>query len=102
MREVHHYDRVHKGASQIGADPGGLGRSPPLKPTKVTLFAMIFHNAEINIRDVRSFCRPLFCYSSVIEVYFFPLTIAKALWDLTTKYYWNRPPWPYWLDPGPD
>ena len=26
------------------------------------------------------------------EVYFIPLAVAKPLWDLTTKYYWNRPP----------
>ena len=25
------------------------------------------------------------------EVYFIPLTVAKPLWDLTSKYYWNRP-----------
>jgi len=39
-----------------GADPGGGGRSPPLKPTKVTLFTMILYNSETNIvRDIRPF-----------------------------------------------
>jgi len=32
------------------------------------------------------------------EVYFISRTVAKPLWDLTTKYYWNRPTLPYWLD----
>ena len=27
------------------------------------------------------------------EVYFISLTVEKPLWDLTTKYYWNRPPY---------
>jgi len=26
------------------------------------------------------------------KAYFIFLTVAKLLWDLTTKYYWNRPP----------
>jgi len=50
-------------------DPGGrLGRSPPLKPTKVTLFTMILYSSENSIRDKRPFCRPLFCHthSSVV------------------------------------
>ena len=36
-----------------GADPGGvrLGRLLPLKPTKVTLFAIVLYNSENNIRD---------------------------------------------------
>jgi len=36
------------------------------KPTKVTLFIMILYNLENSIRDTRSFCRPLFCHSSVV------------------------------------
>jgi len=46
------------------------GRLPPampsLQPTKVTLFTMIFYDAENSIRDVRPFCRSLFCHSSVV------------------------------------
>ena len=35
-----------------GADPGErLERSPPLKPTKVTLFTMIWYNSENSIRN---------------------------------------------------
>jgi len=66
-------------------DQGGrLGRSPPLKLTKVTLFTMILYNARNNMSKpipnkslvifelshcsrIRSFCRPLFCHSSVVE-----------------------------------
>ena len=34
------------------------------------------------------------------DAYFIYLTVAKPLWDLTTKFYWNRPPpWTYWLEP---
>jgi len=40
------------------ADPGR--RSLSLKPKKVTLFTMIFHNSENSIRDIGTFCRPLF------------------------------------------
>jgi len=47
-----------------GADPG-VGRSSPLKPTKVKIFTMILNNSE----------RPLI-----------------ANWILTAKYFWNRPP----------
>jgi len=49
-----------------GADPGG-GAIVPLKPSKVTLFIMIFYYSENNIGDVRPFCRPLFCHSSVLK-----------------------------------
>ena len=44
-----------------------LGWSPPLKPTKVTLLAMILYYSENSIRDTRPFCRPLFCHSSVVK-----------------------------------
>ena len=44
-----------------GADPGGrLGRSPRLKPTKVTLFTMISYNSEKSTRDTMLFCLTLF------------------------------------------
>jgi len=34
------------------------------------------------------------------EAYFISLTVMKSLWDLTSKYYWNRPPsQTWWLDP---
>ena len=49
--------------------PGGgaVGAIAPLKPTKVTLFTMIFYNTENNIRDISPFCSPLFCHSSVVK-----------------------------------
>jgi len=41
--------------------------APLLKPTKDTLFAMILYNSENSIRDVRTFCCPLFRHSSVVK-----------------------------------
>jgi len=49
-----------------GVDWGDRPPSP-LKHTKVTLFTTIFYNSENSIRDIRSFCRPLFCHSSVVK-----------------------------------
>jgi len=46
----------------------GGGRSPLLKPKKVTFFIVIFYNSENNIRDARPFCRPLFCHSCVVSI----------------------------------
>jgi len=46
---------------------GRLGRLPPLKPTKATFFTMILYNLENSIRDIRLFCRPLFCHSSFVR-----------------------------------
>jgi len=40
-----------------------LGRSFPLKPTKV----MILYNSETNFGAIRPFCHPLFCHSSVVK-----------------------------------
>jgi len=48
-----------------GADPGEA--IAPLKPAKVTLFTIILYIPENNIRDIRPFCRPLFCHSSVVK-----------------------------------
>ena len=50
-----------------GSSGGRLGRSPPLKPTKVTFFAIILYNSENNIRDIRPFLRRLFCHRSVVK-----------------------------------
>jgi len=36
------------------------GKSPPLKPTKVTLFTIIFYSSEKSIRDIKPFCRLFF------------------------------------------
>ena len=60
---------------------GGDWEDRPLNPTKVILFAIILYNSENNIRDIRPFCRPLFCHSSVmnLKVCFISLTVAKQL-----------------------
>ena len=42
-------------------------RLPSLKPKKITLFIMIFYNSENSFRDLRPFCRPSFCHSSVVK-----------------------------------
>ena len=55
---------IYSGGSRGG---GATGTIPPLKPAKVTLFAMILYNSENNIRDVGSFALPLFCQSSVVK-----------------------------------
>ena len=49
-----------------GVDPGGT-IAPPLKPTKVTLFTMIFYHSVNSIHDISPFCRPLLCHSSVVK-----------------------------------
>jgi len=83
---------VARDRSGQGRIQGGTIRAiAPPKPTKVTLFTLIFYNSENSIRDVRPFCRR-FLWQQCCHVYFIPVTIAKPLWDLTTKYYWNRPP----------
>jgi len=38
----------------------------PLRSAKVTLFIMILYNSENSIHNLRPFCRPLFCHSSVV------------------------------------
>jgi len=64
---------------------GRLGRSLPLKPTKVNLFNMILYNSE---NDIRDFFSSIVMSQQCREVYFISLTVAKSLSDLTTKYYW--------------
>ena len=46
---------------------GDWGDRLPLKPTKVTLLTVIMYNSENNIRDIRLFCRPLFCHSRAVK-----------------------------------
>jgi len=55
------------GTKQVGSRGGQVGQSPPQKnSTKVTFFNTILNNSENSIRDVRPFCRPLLCPSSVV------------------------------------
>jgi len=44
-----------------------IGAIAPQKPTRVTFFTIILHNSETSIRDIRPFCCPLFCNSSVMK-----------------------------------
>jgi len=51
-----------------GADSGeAIWSIAPLKPTKVTLFNMFFLLFGNSIRDVKPFCRPLFCHSRAVK-----------------------------------
>jgi len=51
-----------------GVDPeGSIGAIAPLKSKKVTIFTMIFYYSENSIRDTRPFCRPQFCYRSIVK-----------------------------------
>jgi len=46
---------------------------PSLKPTKVTSFAVILYNSENSIRDIGTFCCPLFRYRSVVKYTLSPI-----------------------------
>jgi len=51
-----------------GRIQGAIGMiSPPIQPANITLFTMFFYNSENSIRDIRPFCRPLFCHSIVVN-----------------------------------
>jgi len=56
-----------------------------------------FCNLENNIRDIRPFCRPLFCHSSVVKYSSFLLQ-KRSRYE-TWLYHWNRLHEVYWLDP---
>ena len=103
MRLKHRQNLYHL----TGTDRGRrLERSPPLKPTKVTLFTLFLYISENNISKPipnkslvmfeQSYCSRF--QSSIVlpqrccEVYFIFLTVAKSIGDLTTKYYWTPRP----------
>jgi len=50
-----------------GGSRGAIEVITPLKPTKVTLSTMILYNSENSIRDIKPFCSPLICHSSVVK-----------------------------------
>jgi len=50
-----------------GGSRGTIRAIAPIKPKKVTLITTVLYNPENNIRDIRSFCRPLLCHSSVVK-----------------------------------
>jgi len=45
----------------------GGGAIAPLKPTEATSFTIILYNSENSTRDIRPFCLPSFCHSSVVK-----------------------------------
>jgi len=55
------------------------GAITPLRPTKVTLFTMMFYNSDNSTRNLRPFCRVLFCHSSVAKYTFITLNVAMPL-----------------------
>jgi len=63
---------------------------------------MISYNSENNFRDGSPFCHPFFGHSIVVNYASSLLqSVGKLLWDLTTKYFWNRPPkLAGWIRPG--
>jgi len=66
---VVYFQRYHcLSLSVAGADPGRgrLGRLPPLKTTKITLFTLILCNTKNNIHDIWSLFRPLHCHSCIV------------------------------------
>jgi len=71
---------LHK--SQVHIRGGCRGAIASLKLTKVTLFTMIFYNSENSIRDIRPFCCPLFCNSSVVKYtsYFLQYGTRSETW----------------------
>ena len=97
--DAKHFHRIQTaikfayGTSEPGADPGrgDWGDRPALlKHTKVTSFTMILYSSEKSISDIRSFCHPLFCGSSVVK-YISPLLVVNPRMRLDCQYYWNRP-----------
>jgi len=55
---------------------GNLG-SPPLKPTKVTLFTMVLHNSEYSIGDIGPCCPQLVCHRNVVKQNFISLAVVN-------------------------
>jgi len=51
-----------------GVPVGAIGAIATTKLTKLTLFSMILYNSDNSIRDMRTFCHPLFCHSSVMNI----------------------------------
>ena len=76
-----------------GSRGGQLGRSPPWNLQKYLSSQWISKIRKKNIRDTRTFCRPLFYHSSAVK-YTSSLIQHRSCWswDLTTKYHWNRSP----------
>ena len=75
-----------------GSRGGRLGGSPPLKTYEINFFHHDFVQFDKQHSQYKAIL-PSFVWSQqCCEAYFSSLTVAKLLWDLTTKYYLNRPP----------
>jgi len=47
---------------------GAIGETAPLyNLRKVALFTIILYKSEDSIRDIRSFCRTLFCQGNIVK-----------------------------------
>jgi len=85
---------------EAGEDPEG--GNCPLK----TFESNFIHHDFVHFGKQKSRYKAIL--SSVVwsqrccEVCFISLTVGKSLWDLTTKYFWNRPPpnLAGWIRPG--
>jgi len=72
---------------------GSRGAIAPLKPTKVTLFTMILCNSEDSIRDLRPFCRLLFCHSNdmkytALHLFYLNKHFICSIWFYLNKSWW--------------
>jgi len=67
-----------------------MGAIAPQKPMKVTLFTMVLQIGKQHSR-YKAILSSTVLSQQCCEVYFIPLTVAKTLYNLITKYYWNRP-----------
>jgi len=56
-----------KSVQSSGGSGGDLDDRPLYNLRQCLLFTMILYNSENSIRDIRPFCRPLFCHSSVVK-----------------------------------
>jgi len=74
------------------------GRSPPK-----TCESNFIHHNFLQSGKQHSRCKAILpsivLSQQCCEVYVISLTVAKPLWVLTSKYYWNHLPWVYWPDP---
>jgi len=82
-----------------GADLGESDRSP--KTYESNFIRRDFVQCGKQYSRCKAILLSIVLSQEFCEVYFISFTVAKPLWHLTSKYYWNRPtPQPYWLDPS--
>ena len=59
--------QIHWASRRSGSRGERLGRSPPPKTYESTFIRHDFVQSQNSIRDIRRFCRQLFCGSSVVK-----------------------------------